>query len=168
MIAKLLKSKLDLALWIAVALLVAGAVALVNHWRLDSNRLKVAKAERKVEQQQHADQVAGLNSIIEGLKADAQLNRETTIELAKRLKAADDERRNHPLRLRCYVPPAATAPAESGAAGGTDDSAARRVDGGADLPTFDAAPGLSEFQRRCAVNAATLATLQEWEANRTH
>lgn len=147
-------------LYTAVAVLIAGVVWHDHHATHRANMLAAEKSAAIAER----DQLAGT---IETMKADAALNQETSHALVERLEAVERDRREHPLRLRCYVP-AAPVPAEGAAAGGTDDPAARRVDGSADLPTFDAGPGVSEFQRRCAVNAARQVTLQEFEAKRTH
>lgn len=114
-------------------------------------------------------QLGQANATIETMKADAALNRETSNALAKRLADLERDRQQHPLgRLRCLTADLPSATAQGGSTAGTTDPAAGRVDAGADLPTFDASPGLSEYQRRCAFNAAHQVTLQEFEVVRTH
>lgn len=101
-------------------------------------------------------------------QADAKLNRETSHVLQDRLSAVERDRIAHPLRLRCLAAAPAAVSAQSGSAAGADAAAGGRVDGSADLPTFDAGPGLSIFQQRCARNAARQLTLQDFETARTH
>jgi hypothetical protein len=148
-------------------LYIAGALAICFIlWKEDRSTQRANKATaRAIAAEARADQLAGT---IETMKVDAALKQETTNALAERLEDVERDSLNHPLRLRCYSPFAAAVPAKGGSAGGADEAAGGRVDAGADLPTFDAGPGLQEFQRRCARNAAHQLTLQEFEAKRTH
>jgi hypothetical protein len=143
-----------------VFLAIAGVVW---HDHFLAGRLKAVRAE-KVNVEIQRDQAL---KTIQTLKADAKLNQETSHDLAERLAKIERDSRAKPLRLRCSSADLPR-PAESGTTAGTPDASAGRIDGSADVPTFDAGPGLSEFQRRCAVNAARQLTLQEWEKRREH
>lgn len=53
-------TKADLILWGVLAACIVGLGIVVNHWRLDSGRLKVERTERKVEQEAFAARVSDL------------------------------------------------------------------------------------------------------------
>lgn len=116
-------TKLDLVMWVAVGLICAGGLALVNHWRLDSGRLKVEKAERKAEQIAHA---AKLDELEERISIEIE-NRRKADEVSNRYQQRNAEldaaRADTPVRTvrMCRGAEAAarvSAAASSGAAGG--------------------------------------------------
>lgn len=162
-------SKVDLILWGVLATCAVGLGIVVNHWRLDSGRLKVERSERKLEQQAFATRVS-------------QLEERAAIEIENRRKA--DEVSNHyqkrnaelerdraatPVRtVRLCVDRAATtvpASASSGAASGhhaagpegLPETPGRAVEAGIDIgPELYA---IADEGDRCASQRDAL---QEW------
>lgn len=113
----------DLILWGAIALLAAGALGMVNHWRLDSGRLKVEKAERKLEQQAYANKVSELEERVAIEIENRRKADEVSDRYQKRNAELDAARALIPARTVRLCNGAAAAarvstPASSGAAGG--------------------------------------------------
>lgn len=171
-------SKADLVLWAAGALLAAGAIGLVNHWRLDSARLKVEKTERKVEQQQHAAKVSQLEERVAIEIENTRHANEVSDAYQKHNAQLEADRADTPVRtVRMCHPaapgglPAATAGAAAGghhAAGSEGLSQApgqdprdRWSDDGPDIgPELYA---LTDEADRCASQRDSL---QDWIRNR--
>lgn len=131
-------SKLDLLLWGAVGLICVGGLALVNHWRLDSGRLKVERADRKAEQQLHAARVSQLEERAAIAIENARKANEVSDRYQKERARLEAERAAIPVRTvrlchdRGAAVPAAAAGSASGTAGG------HHAAGGEELPQ---APG---------------------------
>lgn len=147
-------------------LYVAGAAAIAFILWREHHAVQALKKERA----EKAAVVAKLdqaNATIETMKADAQLNKETTHAYAERLADLERDRRDNPLPgLRCRAARPAV-PTEGGAAAGTAGATGGR-EPGTDAQDFDPVPALDGYATDCAVIAERLTALQKWEAARTH
>ncbi len=161
-------SKLDLILWGACALCVIGLIAVVNHWRLDSARLKVERTERAIERKEHADQVSALeerNAIeIENRRfADERSNRfQGRIRELEDQRTADGFGAIRVCRRPVFQVPTATA----GRTAGGSDAASLPDDAGAAEVSTDVGPAAELYGTRCEANAIKLDELQEWVRGR--
>lgn len=163
-------SKLDMIMWAGVALLAAGAIGLVNHWRLDSGRLKVERTERKVEQEAYAARVSHLEERAAVAIENARKANEVSDEYQKRLAALEAARALTParsVRLRIDRAPAAGLPAtaSSGTAGGhhaagsegLQETHGRSLEAGIDI-----GPELYAIADEADKCAAQRDSLQDW------
>lgn len=149
-------------LYAAVALAVAGSFG----YLLFKEHRATHRANAATERAAYAEAaVAQANATIATLKADAQLNQETRRALQIRLTDIERDRREHPIRLRCFAPAVPSATRESTGAGGVADAAAGLEP---EAIAFDPGPELEQYGAECAVTAERLRALQEWEGKRGH
>jgi hypothetical protein len=171
-------SKLDLIMWAAIALFAAGAIALVNSWRLDSGRLKVERTERKAELQAHAAKVSELEERIAIEIENRRKADEVSNAFQANLRELAAARADTPVRTvrMCNHGTSAPVPATApGSAAGGHHAA-----GSAGLPQApgldfgdrwsddgpDVGPALYALTDEADTCAATRDALQEWIRNR--
>ncbi len=144
--------------WIVggVAVLAIGGVLAHDHLQTQrANRLAREKAVVEA-------QLANAGKLIETMKADAALNKETSHALAERLSSID--RTRTAISVRCR-PASAVVSTEGGAAAGTDDPAER---GSVEAPLRDIGVALEDARIEAQRNNARFLSLQEWEKARGH
>lgn len=146
---------MKLYLYAALAIAFAGLLwrehYLVGKVKRVSAELTVAEAK-----------AARANKVIEAMKADATLNKETTYALAERLADIDRSRRTVSVLCRPAHPAVS---AESRAAGGADAAAS---DGGARAALVDIGTVVEDVRIEAERNNARAVALQEWERRRAH
>jgi len=124
--------KLDLILWGAVGLLAIGAFALVNHWRLDSGRLKVERVQHSAKVNELEQRIAF--EIDNQRKANAASD-----QYQKKLAELDAARADIPVRTvrLCNGPKPVSATAARATPGGPDAASTEGLQEAAGSDTRD-------------------------------